>query len=118
MLLRGWQASLMFGEAEVLVAAKALINDRTILRQEGGEVDYFHLLFDQHQIVFAEGAPSESFHPGREGLRGLDAATRAELLELFPELASEGAEDYGSAARLSLRDYEGRLLARALSLAA
>ncbi|MDX5357764.1 MAG: Hint domain-containing protein, partial [Rhodobacterales bacterium] len=118
MLLRGWQASLMFGEAEVLVAAKALINDRTILRQEGGEVDYFHLLFDQHQIVFAEGAPSESFHPGREGLRGLDAATRAELLELFPELANEGGEDYGSAARLSLRDYEGRLLARALSLAA
>jgi len=118
MLLRGWQASLMFGEAEVLVAAKALINDRTILRQEGGEVDYFHLLFDQHEIVFAEGAPSESFHPGREGLRGLDAATRAELLELFPELANEGGEDYGSAARLSLRDYEGRLLARALSLAA
>ena len=114
MLLRGWQASLMFGEAEVLVAAKALVNDHTIRVQEGGEVEYFHMLFDRHEIVFAEGAASESFHPGQQGWKALDEATRAEILDLFPELADGGFDGYGPAARLSLKDYEGRILAEAM----
>lgn len=119
MLLRGWQASLLFGEAEVLVAAKALINDHTILREEGGRVEYLHLLFDRHEIIFAEGAASESFHPGRESWKSMDAATRAELLDLFPELDDDGfAECYGAVARASLKDHEGRILARALAPAA
>ncbi|WP_323038291.1 Hint domain-containing protein [Gemmobacter sp.] len=118
MLLRGWQANLMFGEGEVLVAAKALVNDRTILSEERAEVDYFHLLFDHHEIVFAEGAPSESFHPGREGWKALDTATRNEILDLFPELAEGDFAAYGTTARLALRDYEGRMLARALLPAA
>ena len=114
MLLRGWQASLMFGEAEVLVAAKALVNDRTIRVQEGGTVEYFHMLFDRHEIVFAEGAASESFHPGQQGWKALDEGTRVEILDLFPELADGGFDGYGPAARLSLKDYEGRILAEAL----
>lgn len=113
MVLRGWQASLMFGEAEVLVAAKALVNDTTIRIEEGGEVDYFHILFDRHEIIFANGAACESFHPGQQGWKALDDATRDEILDLFPELAGD-PETYGEAARLSLKDYEGRILARAL----
>jgi len=113
MLLRGWQANLMFGEAEVLVTAKALVNDRTIRVQEGGEVAYYHILFDRHEIVFAEGAPCESFHPGQQGWKALDAATRDEILCLFPELDSR-PDTYGEAARLSLKDFEGRALARAI----
>lgn len=115
MLLRGWQAELMFGDTEVLVAAKSLVNDTTILREEGGEVDYFHMLFDRHEIVFAEGAPSESFHPGVEGWKALDAATRAEILELFPALEEKGFAAFGPAARLSLKDFEGRALARQMA---
>ncbi len=114
MLLRGWQANLMFGEAEVLVAAKALVNDRTIRVQQGGEVEYFHMLFDRHEIVFAEGAAAESFHPGQQGWKALDAATRAEILGLFPQLADGDFAGYGPAARLSLKDYEGRILADAM----
>ena len=116
MLLTGWQAELMFGEPEVLVPAKALVNDRTIRRVEGGTVDYHHILFDRHEIVFAEGAPSESFHPGEQGWKALDAATRAEILALFPELEGRGFGSYGAAARLSLRDHEGRALAAALGV--
>jgi hypothetical protein len=104
----------MFGEAEVLVAAKALVNDRTIRVQQGGEVEYFHMLFDRHEIVFAEGAAAESFHPGQQGWKALDAATRAEILGLFPQLADGDFAGYGPAARLSLKDYEGRILADAM----
>jgi Ca2+-binding RTX toxin-like protein len=112
-LLRGWQATLMFGEAEVLVAAKALVNDDSIRIEEGGVVAYYHILFDQHEIVFAEGTPCESFHPGQQGFRALDAATRDEILELFPEL-DQCPDGYGPSARLSLKDYEGRILIRAM----
>lgn len=112
-LLRGWQASLLFGEAEVLVAAKALANDASIRVEEGGEIEYFHILFDRHEIIFAEGALCESFHPGQQGLRALDEATRNEILDLFPCLIDSPAA-YGGAARMALRDFEGRILAQAL----
>ncbi len=55
MLLQGWQAELLFGELEVLATAKSLLNDHSILRDEGGEVEYFHMLFDTHEIIWAEG---------------------------------------------------------------
>lgn len=113
-LLRGWQASLLFGESEVLLAAKTLVNDRSIRIEEGGAVEYFHMLFDRHEIVFAEGTPSESFHPGVEGWSALDEAARTEILALFPELADNGFAAYGQTARLSLKAYEGRALSRLL----
>lgn len=48
------------GRSEVLVKAKHLTNGSTVTRQSGGFVDYFQLLFDDHQIVFAEGIAAES----------------------------------------------------------
>ena len=43
-----------------LVRAKDLIDGQNVLRKEGGYVDYLQLLFDQHQIIYAEGIPAES----------------------------------------------------------
>jgi len=114
MLLGGWQAQMLFGDDEVLVAAKHLVNDSTILRVEGGEVEYFHMLFDTHEIVFASGAPSESFHPGQIGWGALAEEARAEILELFPELASGDFAQYGASARRSLKAYEASLAAKFL----
>ncbi|HHI69655.1 MAG TPA: hypothetical protein ENJ91_01535 [Rhodobacteraceae bacterium] len=48
------------GRSEVLVKAKHLVNGTTVRRQSGGFVEYFQLLFDEHQIVFAEGIAAES----------------------------------------------------------
>lgn len=111
MLLTGWQAELLFGEHETLACAKALVNDHSILRVEGGEVEYYHILFDRHQIILAEGAPSESFHPGQEGWKALDEGTRSEILGLFPQLSAGHPETYGPAARRSLRTAEAKVLA-------
>ncbi len=115
MLLQGWQAEMLFGEEQVLATAKSLVNDHSILRDEGGEVEYFHMLFDTHEIIYAEGAPSESFHPGEQGWKALDQATRDEILTLFPELADGRFEDYGVSVRASLKHSEGQLLSKALT---
>jgi hypothetical protein len=114
MLLSGWQAEVLFGESEVLATAKSLVNDHSILREEGGEVEYFHMLFDSHEIVYAEGAPSESFHPGAEGWKALDMPTRNEILELFPQLANGNFDSYGPSARASLKYKEGSLLSHSM----
>lgn len=107
MLIRGWRAEMLFDQPEVLVAALHLIDDTRIRRIEGGRVTYHHLLFDTHQIIFAEDAPSESFHPGDWSLGTLGDAARTEVLDLFPELATQG---YGASARVALKSHEAALL--------
>mgnify|MGYP006189172863 CR=1 FL=1 len=62
------------------------------------------LAFDTHEIVFASGAPSESFHPGHVGWGALAEAARDEILTLFPELENGAFEDYGPSARRSLTE--------------
>ncbi|MDB4019258.1 Hint domain-containing protein [Planktomarina temperata] len=114
MLLSSWHAEVLFGEREVLATAKSLVNDHSILREEGGEVEYFHMLFDTHEIVYAEGTPSESFHPGPEGWKALDMPTRNEILELFPQLANGNFDSYGPSARASLKHKEGSLLSHSM----
>jgi len=48
------------GRSEVFVKAQHLVNGTTIFVQEGGFVDYFQILFDNHQIIYAEGIAAES----------------------------------------------------------
>ncbi|WP_170562307.1 Hint domain-containing protein [Ruegeria atlantica] len=90
MLVRSAIAIRMFDTSEILVAAHALVGVPGITVEENAEsVEYFHMLFEQHEIVFAEGAPSESLFAGAEALRTVPLAARAEMLELFPALATE-----------------------------
>jgi hypothetical protein len=48
------------GRSEVLVKARHLIDNDTVYVQDGGFVDYFQLLFDTHQLIYAEGIAAES----------------------------------------------------------
>ena len=48
------------GQPEVMVRAGALVNGVTVVQSEGGFVDYFQLLFDKHEIIYAEGIAAES----------------------------------------------------------
>ncbi|MBO9410116.1 MULTISPECIES: Hint domain-containing protein [unclassified Ruegeria] len=88
MLVRSRIAQRMFGAPEVLVAAIRLVDTPGIYVDENvDEVEYFHLLFDEHQVVFAAGAPTESLFTGVEALRALDPNARREIFEIFPDLA-------------------------------
>lgn len=111
-------AELMFGSSEVLVAAQDLVNDHSVRRVPGGEVDYVHLLFDRHQILVAEGLASESFRPGPQVLGDFPQETLDELTGLFPELCPRTGAGYGPPARHSLKSYEARALIGAASVAA
>ncbi len=110
MLVSGWQAELISGESEVLVPAKHLVNDLSIVREQVDEVTYVHVLFDQHEVIWANGSPSESFHPAQVGLGLLEDDTRQELFELFPELAVHPSTAYGPTARHTLKQHEAALL--------
>ena len=103
-------AELLFGEAEVLVAAKDLLNDRSVTRCPGGEVTYVHLMFDRHQVIFSEGLETESFLPGPQTTNLLEQPVVEEICTLFPELDPATGDGYGGAARPTLKSYEAKLL--------
>ncbi|WP_282602522.1 Hint domain-containing protein [Paracoccus sp. PARArs4] len=86
MLVRSRVAERMFGGPEVLVAARKLTELPGIDSDERAtEVEYFHLVFDDHQVVFANGAPTESFYPGSMGLAALSPEALAEFEAVFPD---------------------------------
>ena len=109
MMIDGWQAELLFGDNQVLVPAKHLADGKQIKVVDTDEVEYFHILFDQHEIIYAEGIPSESFHPGFMGLGAMSKAVRDEILMIFPDLEIDLAR-YGPSTRQSLKSFEGQLL--------
>ncbi|WP_280922847.1 MULTISPECIES: Hint domain-containing protein [unclassified Ruegeria] len=91
MMLRSPIAVRMFDSAEVLLPAHKLVGIPGITVETGAQdVVYYHILFDRHEIVFAEGAPSERLFTGTQALASIHLDGRAEILELFPELAQPG----------------------------
>ncbi len=88
MLVSSVIAERMFGEPEVLLPAIRLIGCPGVSIDEDIEsVEYFHLLLDSHEILFAEGAPSESLLTGPEALRSLGPEALEEIRTIFPDLA-------------------------------
>lgn len=111
-LVEGVWAELLFGEDQVLVKARDLINDHTVTRDHSKKrITYYHVLFAQHQIITSNGVPSESYYPGPQSMAGFDAQTQAEITRLFPELCPDQGWDYGPSARCSLKRYEAKTLA-------
>ncbi|KAJ54855.1 type I secretion protein [Actibacterium mucosum KCTC 23349] len=104
--------SLLFGEEEALVAARHLVDGETVNRRHGGLVTYYHLMFDQHELIWANGALSESFLVSAHSLSMLTPAMRAEFQTLFPELLANPVVE-PQPVRRTLQGYEARLLALA-----
>ncbi|MDA5094450.1 Hint domain-containing protein [Aliiroseovarius sp. KMU-50] len=96
-----------------MIPARHLINGHTITQEECGSVTYYHLLFDRHEVIYGEGAPSKSFHPGHQGLAAVNDASREELFNMFPELRT-APNSYGTTARMVLRGFEARALGVAM----
>ncbi len=109
-LVKGARAKALFGTDEVLVSARDLVNDRTIVRDLSlREVTYVHLLLPHHEVVFANGLETESFHPAGEAIDALEEGSRERLLGLMPELGDDPL-GYGDFARRTLNRAEAAIL--------
>lgn len=112
-LVRDWRSEVMFGvEGGVLVPAFTLCNDSSIVEEHPtAPVTYIHMAFDNHEVVYANGVEAESFHPAERTVSGMNAAQRAELFELFPELQGDDGVAFDTARRQPATR-EARVLAR------
>lgn len=103
-LVRGWQAELAVGAAEVLVAAKHMVNGRTIRREPTATVSYHHLLLARHHLIRSEGCWTESFFAGDQIVKG-----RRVMSEILNAVGNPKSQ--GQTARPTLTAYEARALA-------
>lgn len=109
MLVTGWIPEFYFGEKEVLVAAKDLVDGDLITSEPVQTVTYHHILFAQHEVIQANGTWSESFYPG-DYILGAMPGVSAELFALFPELKGDGADHGLCMARPNLSGREAIVL--------
>lgn len=109
MLLTNAELMLHFGETEVLVPAKHLIDGKGVSQANAQGIEYIHVLFDHHEVILADGAWSESFQPGDYSLSTLDQEARAELRELFPELENAEGQVAYAASRPTLKAREAEM---------
>ena len=72
----------------VLIPARCLVNGSTIIRERGlDRVDYFHIELDNHDVLLAEGAPSESYLD--DDSRGM-FHNASEFKALYPDALDPG----------------------------
>lgn len=110
MLVEGEIAQALYNTPEVLVSAKDLVNGRNItIDLAVREVTYVHLLLPRHQVLWANGVETESFHPASASLQALDDEDRKRLLEYNPTLEFE-PQTYGGSARRNLSASEAAIL--------
>lgn len=89
-LARSRVARNMFGSFEVLGAAKQfLLCDGIDVAEDLDGVSYWHFMFDKHQIVYSEGAATESLYTGPEALKAVDPEAVKEIQAILPELLEE-----------------------------
>lgn len=106
-LLSGWSVQLNFGLDEIFAPAKSIIGRAGVsVDQNCRDVEYFHFMFDNHEVVFSEGLPTESFLVGDTIRNGMDKDQLAEIEQLFPELAKRESGEYIPPARPILRKFE------------
>ncbi|OZB17942.1 MAG: hypothetical protein B7X55_05575 [Rhodobacterales bacterium 34-62-10] len=102
----------MFGCHEVLVAAKDLLFLDGIEVDCGpGGVDYWHLLFDKHQLIYAEGAIAESLYAGPEALKAVGAMAMRRRFPIMREAPMLFRKAAGRLARPHLKGRDARHLA-------
>src|SRR5690606_8451704 len=92
--------------AELLVQAKHLVDGDRVTRREGGYVDYYSLVFDRHEIVYAEGIPAESLMVSEATVNLLPPDLAEEVRARFPGLSQ--SQHFGTEAGRDLLDEAAR----------
>ncbi len=101
------------GRPEILVRARHLVNGDTVRVQAGGFVDYFQLLFDRHQIIFAEGIAAETLLIDPRTRPALPDGVAARMAATLPRHAMPNHLDFEIAKNLVDRPDAAEILRRA-----
>tara|TARA_R110002049_G_scaffold29972_1_gene101852 strand:+ start:21144 stop:22154 length:1011 start_codon:yes stop_codon:yes gene_type:complete len=110
-LVSGKMAELYFGEAEVLVPVKALIDGVMVLEEkECCGITYFHLLLEGHHIVETSGLLSESLFLGVQSMQVVSQHANRDLRSTLTEFELQQFAA-AKAARPFIRVQLGRCLA-------
>ncbi|MEM7073799.1 MAG: Hint domain-containing protein [Pseudomonadota bacterium] len=89
------------GRSELLVRARHLIDGENVVQETGGFVDYYQLLFDTHQIIYAEGIAAETLL--------LDRRTRPALPRDLGDKLTRGQPGHASGPHLDFELHDGLL---------
>lgn len=75
------------GTSAALAPITAFIDGDTVLEiTPATPVQVYHLAFEHHQIIFANGLEVESYHPGHRNDIQLNGQIRAMFLAMFPHI--------------------------------
>ncbi|MCB2136619.1 MAG: Hint domain-containing protein [Rhodobacteraceae bacterium] len=100
-LLTGAFARKYVNETEVLAPAKELLWMPGFAQDCVSGVTYFHIMFEDHEVIRADGCWTESFLPEAVVVENMSKAQRQEILTIFPELgARDGYDRYAPARTL------------------
>ncbi len=109
-VLKGPRARALYNTDEVLVTARDLIDDHSVVRDHSVKsVEYIHMMLPRHEIVFANCVATESFHPSSAALSTMEISEQDRLFERMPELRGN-TDMFGPYARRVLSESETALL--------
>lgn len=118
LLVSDARADLYFGESTVFLPAKYLVNGKSICRIEGGTVEYWQIAFATHQVIYSNGAMSESLPPDQLGADEKTQPSARARKTIFSDATwTDGFANRSTAARV-LSKWEASLLQASLSSAA
>lgn len=79
--------------SELLVQARHFVDGETVYRREAGYAEYFSLVFDRHEIIYAEGIPVESLMVNEASVASLPSELADALRKNLPGLSQ--AQHFG-----------------------
>jgi hypothetical protein len=86
-LVRSVIAMKMFGVQEALIPAnKLLVLPGIDIERDAESVEYWHMLFEQHEVIWSNGALTESLFTGPEALKAVSPEAVEEIRTLFPQI--------------------------------
>jgi hypothetical protein len=113
MVLRSRIAQRMFADQEIFVTAKYLVGLPGVsIAHDVERVTYWHIMFRQHEVIFANGAPTESLYLGKEALKTLTGDQLDEIRIILPEIFGPDFEVKSASSPLARYAVSGRLARR------
>lgn len=87
-LVPGWRLENADDRTSFLVSARdlATVHDESYSERLKGDITYYNVIFDRHQVFTANGLPVESFLPNPKTMSAMKSDVTDKITEIFPEL--------------------------------